>query len=316
MVYIEGARQFQDAIGYSLEDNPNGVLIEEFIEGNEISVEVASYGGKHEVVQITEKIASQPPHFSEMGHHQPAALSNAVWSTIEEVVPRVIDAVSYSNGLSHIEMKYNDRGVYVVEINPRGGGDYISGVLTYLSSGVDFLAAAIEIALNTYEGKQALQKREPVCAGVYFLCKQSESNMPLFVLSNHENWIVEKHIDNLELCESFSNIDKKNYLIYQSDHRIGPVTPHVFLLNDFDAGQSLFTSFVTSRQQLAEAEAKQLYDSSRTIAYICGTEPKACATITPQGGVAMWGEAWLTPEEQQELQQAAERVRQSIKLKR
>ena len=50
-------------------------MIEEFIEGREISVEFISYQGHHYPLQITDKVTTGAPHFVELEHHQPSSLS-------------------------------------------------------------------------------------------------------------------------------------------------------------------------------------------------------------------------------------------------
>lgn len=55
------------------------IIIEGFLEGGkEYSVESLSYHGRHQVIQITEKITSGPPHCVELGHMQPALLSESL----------------------------------------------------------------------------------------------------------------------------------------------------------------------------------------------------------------------------------------------
>ena len=59
------------AYEYSLESSRNGkVVVEEFMEGHEVSVETLSVDGKCHVIQITDKITTGAPHFVEMGHTQ------------------------------------------------------------------------------------------------------------------------------------------------------------------------------------------------------------------------------------------------------
>ncbi|MCD4743146.1 MAG: ATP-grasp domain-containing protein, partial [Desulfobacteraceae bacterium] len=54
----------------------NSVLIEEFIEGPEYSIESVTYNKKTTIVQYTQKIITPFPNTVEMGHVQPAKLEN------------------------------------------------------------------------------------------------------------------------------------------------------------------------------------------------------------------------------------------------
>lgn len=108
------------------DDMKNDVFMaEQYIEGKEYSVESISYDGQHDVIQITEKISTSAPHFVELEHHQPAALSCELRNKIHDIIPKILTKVCFMNGASHTEIKIDNRGeVYLIEINPRGGRLY------------------------------------------------------------------------------------------------------------------------------------------------------------------------------------------------
>jgi hypothetical protein len=62
--------------------------VEEFVDGREFSVEALSHNGKHYILQITDKVTSGAPHFIEMQHHQPAAISQEVANQIRAIVEK------------------------------------------------------------------------------------------------------------------------------------------------------------------------------------------------------------------------------------
>ena len=125
ITYVDSPKNFCKAIDYAKKVDCNDILIEEFVEGKEISVETISFHGQHEIVQITDKDAL-PPHFVETGHHQPADLPKDLSYRIKKIVPAILTVIGFTNGASHIEMKYAGSEIFVIEVNPRGGGDYIS----------------------------------------------------------------------------------------------------------------------------------------------------------------------------------------------
>ena len=168
------------------------------------------------------------------------------------------------------------------------GGENISSVLTYLSSGVDYLDAMIKVALNNFKGVRDVKKASPACSGIYFLCKQSSANFPLFTMTSDESWIVEKKIEkSFRLEESVTNHDKKTYLIYQSNHKIEPITSHVFLLKDFNCGKTKFIDFIKlwclqNNIFYNKKEYDEIWNSSIILAYIINDEIKSCITIKKQ----------------------------------
>lgn len=124
------------------------VLVEEFIEGPEYSIEGLHHDGKNEVIQFTEKKTTEFPYNVELGHIQPANISEGNQQKIREIVSKIGKAMNYVNCPSHTELKINERGIFVIETSPRLGGDYITSTLTPLSTGVNLEDELLEIALG------------------------------------------------------------------------------------------------------------------------------------------------------------------------
>lgn len=216
--FIKNKDDFILAIS-SIEKTTNSdILIEEYIEGIEVSVESISYNGKHYVLQITEKINTGPPHFVELEHHQPSSVDDIVRSKIDVIIPELLDKIYFQNGASHIELKItSENNVFLIEINPRGGGDEISNQLVYLSTGYDYLKGMIEVALNKF--------KEPILenkcySGIYYLCKQTEYLQSFFEESESKPWLIQKVITDNQLKVATGNYDRNGFLIYQSNKKI------------------------------------------------------------------------------------------------
>ena len=124
------------------------VLVEEFIEGPEYSIEGLHHDGKSEVIQFTEKKTTEFPYNVELGHIQPANISEENQQKIREVVSKIGSALHFENCPSHTELKINERGIFVIETSPRLGGDYITSTLTPLSTGVNLEDELLKISLG------------------------------------------------------------------------------------------------------------------------------------------------------------------------
>ncbi len=124
------------------------VLVEEYIEGPEYSIEGLHYDGKAEVIQFTEKKTTEFPYNVELSHIQPANISEAIKQQIREIVIKIGKALNFENCPSHTELKINNRGIFVIETSPRLGGDYITSTLTPLSTGVNVEDELLKIALG------------------------------------------------------------------------------------------------------------------------------------------------------------------------
>lgn len=148
------------------------VLVEEFIEGPEYSIESLHYDGKSEVIQFTEKKTTEFPYNVELGHIQPANISEDIKQQIREIVARIGRALHFENCPSHTELKINERGVFVIETSPRLGGDYITSTLTPLSTGINVEDGLLRIALGD---KIEIEPKQIQYSGVRFFAFEEGS---------------------------------------------------------------------------------------------------------------------------------------------
>lgn len=124
------------------------VLVEEFIRGKEYSIEGIHYDGGHKVIQFTEKETTPFPYNVELGHLQPASLSQELKEKITQLIEQIGEAFNYNDCASHTELKIYNHVIYIIETSPRLGGDYITSHLTTLSSGYDMEKALLQIAIG------------------------------------------------------------------------------------------------------------------------------------------------------------------------
>lgn len=137
------------AYEYSKQSSRSGdLMVEEFMEGAEVSVETLSVDGKCNVIQITDKLTTSAPYFVEIGHSQPSQLPENTKEQICQVAIAANKAIGIENGPSHTEIIVTRDGPKIVELGARLGGDNITTHLTPLSTGVDMVKACIKIALG------------------------------------------------------------------------------------------------------------------------------------------------------------------------
>lgn len=215
--FVKDVNDFENAIRYSKKITQD-IIIEEYIVGREFSVETISFKGEHYVVQITDKENSGPLHFIELAHHQPADLSTTQRDLIEKVVCKILRKINFNNGAAHIEMKMDDNdNLYLIEINPRGGGDEISSKLVQLSTGYDYVKAMIEVALDIFTPPDITSIH---FSGIYFLCSQTKERLDFFLQADNKSWLIQKNVKNYELTDASGNYDRNGYVIYQSSRRV------------------------------------------------------------------------------------------------
>lgn len=195
----------------------NEVIIEEYVEGREISVESISFDGQHHILQITDKVTTGAPYFVELEHHQPSTLPEAVKEQVKTIVLKALDALHIRYGASHSELKITPDGdIKVIEIGARMGGDFIGSDLVRLSTGYDFLRGVVEVAFGIFKKPEFTGQK---LSGVYFLSKETE-NLQKYV----DGWkaypqIVRGQRTDNELHEIHESADRSGYIIYQSDQK-------------------------------------------------------------------------------------------------
>lgn len=138
-------------------------LIEEYIEGDEISVEALVQHGKVHVLQLTDKIVTPPPYNVELGHIQPSKFID-LKQLIETLLQKIVDKTGLNNSALHPELKIKDGKITIIEIGPRLGGDFITSDLVPLSTGINMEDQLLRIAT----GLEIEFKRKEAAAMVSF----------------------------------------------------------------------------------------------------------------------------------------------------
>ncbi len=122
-------------------------LLEEYMTGEEVSVEACTVNGETTIIGITDKSVTAFPYFVEDGHMFPAQLDPAVAEAVTDLVRGALAAVGHDHGISHTEVKITPAGPRIVEINPRLGGNFIAELVQRVT-GIDLLEATLQLALN------------------------------------------------------------------------------------------------------------------------------------------------------------------------
>lgn len=125
------------------------VLVEEFMIGQEVSVEIIVCDGVPHVLQVTDKLTSGAPNFFEIGHCQPTSLSLEQRKEVADLASSAALAVGLRNSAVHAEVMMTPAGPKMVELGARLGGDWITSHLIWNSvTGVDMVEMAIRLSLG------------------------------------------------------------------------------------------------------------------------------------------------------------------------
>jgi len=145
------------------ESKDNSVMIEQFVNGPEFSVEIIVWEGCVNVIQITDKKTTGSPYFVELGHSQPSMFPMDVVAAVKKAAVKGVKALNLDNCAAHAEVKYDNGRAYIMEIGARLGGDFISTELVHLSTGIDMVAAAINVAMGIEPQLNPTEEPRGVC---------------------------------------------------------------------------------------------------------------------------------------------------------
>ncbi|MEV7090304.1 ATP-grasp domain-containing protein [Streptomyces sp. NPDC093085] len=95
------------------------VLLETYVEGEEVSVETMTVDGRTHVFGVTSKDLFGDPAYIECGHTFPVPLPDEERDALYSVVRATLAAIGYRHGPCHTEVRRTKTGWRVIEANPR-----------------------------------------------------------------------------------------------------------------------------------------------------------------------------------------------------
>ncbi len=146
---IDSMAELADAFQFSKAASPSGdLIIEEFMEGAELSIDAIVYNKEITFSGIADRIISHPPYFIETGHNMPSALPQSAIENACDVMRQGIHALGITIGAAKGDIKITAKGAMIGELAARLSGGFMSSYTYPLSTGVDLMRAAIEVALG------------------------------------------------------------------------------------------------------------------------------------------------------------------------
>ncbi|WP_199807681.1 ATP-grasp domain-containing protein [Streptomyces griseus] len=131
---LRGADDVSPALArFEAQSPASDMLVEEFLEGDEYSVEAFSEEGEHRLICVTKKY-KDPRTFVEIGHCVPASIAPETDRVLKDYAARVLDAIGVRNGPSHTEIMMGPEGPRIVETHVRLPGGAVVTLIDLLSS--------------------------------------------------------------------------------------------------------------------------------------------------------------------------------------
>ncbi|MFD8981541.1 ATP-grasp domain-containing protein [Streptomyces sp. NPDC059564] len=150
------------------------LLVEEFLEGPELTVATLSHQGRHRTLGWTRRLPTpalapapasgprhpgRPQHLAALGYDVPVVLDAGTAEAVRALVRGVLDLAGHHDGPSHVEVVLTPYGPRLVEAHARPGAEEFTELLR-LAHGTDVLGLTFAAAL----GLPAPVRKPPVTA--------------------------------------------------------------------------------------------------------------------------------------------------------
>ncbi|MGV8878715.1 MAG: ATP-grasp domain-containing protein [Sphingobacteriaceae bacterium] len=193
------------------------VIIENFIDGEEYSIECIVKDGITNIIAITEKTTDGESDicFVETRHIVPAYLSLDLVEKITAYVRVVIKIIGLDNSASHVEIKIENGRPVLIEIAARLGGDFITSDLVPLATGIDMQENVIKLALGEMLN---LTPSHQKFAGIQFINAENYKDVVHYLNHRHEHLIKHK-VENFGNKRLTNSLDRLGYFIVCKDTR-------------------------------------------------------------------------------------------------
>ncbi|WP_195694653.1 ATP-grasp domain-containing protein [Priestia megaterium] len=196
------------------------ILIEEFLDGPEFSIESVTVNGQTTIIGITKKLVTPYPLSIEVGHDFPANLNTNEENEIKRLVEQSLAALDVDFAVTHTEVKLTEKGPRIVEVNARPGGDEIPHLVKAVT-GVDLKALAFLVTLGKGIASIDLSSSTVPSASIRFLLANKEGKVYFdeqfqSASIKEQKWYVN---DGESVQRTESNFNRLGYFIVYGDEQ-------------------------------------------------------------------------------------------------
>lgn len=152
-------------------DSECGVLLEEYLPGEEISVDAISLNGITRIAGICEKTFVNEANFQDHGYFISPERFNLLKEETEPIVANMLVSLNYRNGPSHTELRRAGDGSWrILESAPRVGGGGSIGTAIEVATSHPYNWIALSAARSTFAEDEFLSLDfTPKCYSAFFV---------------------------------------------------------------------------------------------------------------------------------------------------
>jgi biotin carboxylase len=122
-------------------------ILEEYMEGPEISIDALVQNDKVTIMGIEDQIRMEPPYFMQLAAKLPYSCDENQKKIIQEIIEKIVKAMEIHNSATHTEIIFTPKGPKIVEIGCRIGGDDLHDTILQVT-GYNLMFESIMIALG------------------------------------------------------------------------------------------------------------------------------------------------------------------------
>src|SRR3989339_7564 len=135
------------------------IMVEEYIDGNEVDIDMLLQNGKLKFFSIVDNFKTEEPFFIETQEAVPSSLPDKDQDKLVEMAEKILEKLGVQNGCVHFEAKITKTGPMPLEVNLRLGGDE-AFAFSKEAWHVDLIDGALKIAIGIYLDK-VIKPEEP-----------------------------------------------------------------------------------------------------------------------------------------------------------
>lgn len=160
---------FRDAVKMS---RTNTAIVEDFVSGEELSVDIYVEGGKAHVLCVSnsEKIAADDK-FVIFRAKYPVVISQAVQEKIRDTAQKIADAFGIKDSPMLVQLICDGENVFVLEFSARTGGG-VKYQLIRRVSGFDVIAAVVDLTLGLKPHVEPAQPESKYISNEFIYCSE------------------------------------------------------------------------------------------------------------------------------------------------
>ena len=193
LALVHDAAGLEAAVAAALAESRFGsVLVEEHVDGPELTVNAFSLDGRFHALAVTDRLTAEPPAFGvALAHAWPSAHAS---EHVVDTARAAVEALGIRSGPSYTQLRLGPDGPVVMEVAARLGGGH-DAELCRVATGVDLNALAVAAALGERDA----------CASLLHASRPSREGAAVVFLVPPEGTLAA--VDGLEEAEAVDGVE-------------------------------------------------------------------------------------------------------------